>query len=274
MAISSVRPAMLAGQYYPDDERVLRMQVAKLLAAAVPLEQVAAPKAIIVPHAGYLDSGAIAANAYRTLAGMRERIRRVVLLGPAHQAALHGFAVPAAQAFATPLGEVPLSRSDWLALQARDDVHIDDRLHAIAHSLEVQLPFLQAMFDSFTLVPVLAGDTSGEAAAELLDVLWGGPETLLVISSDLSHYLPYLQAQWIDRSTVEQILELRPDIKHDQACGAALINGLLLAARRHLLQPHLLDLRNSGDTAGDRDRVVGYASIAFCESEPSPHVRH
>lgn len=274
MAIASVRPAAVAGQFYPADERVLRMQVADLLATAVPLEQAPPPKAIIVPHAGYVYSGAVAANAYRALAGLRGQIRRVVMLGPTHRVAIRGFALPAAQVFSTPLGEVPVSRADWLALQARDDVRVDDQPHAFEHCLEVQLPFLQTVLDSFSLVPILVGDAAADAVAELIEALWGGPETLIVISSDLSHYLPYRQAQWIDRSTVEQIVALQPGIGHEQACGATPVNGLLLAARRHGLQPLLLDLRNSGDTAGDRSRVVGYASIAFCEPEASNHVRH
>ena len=274
MAIASVRPAALAGQFYPRDERVLRMQITEMLAAALPLEHAITPKAIIVPHAGYIYSGVVAANAYRTLAAAREQIRRVVVLGPAHRAAVRGFVLPAAQAFSTPLGEVPLNRIDWLMLQARSDVYVDDQPHALEHCIEVQLPFLQTMLGSFSMVPILVGDTSDDSVAEVLEALWGGPETLIVISSDLSHYLPYRQAQWTDRSTVEQVLELRPGISHQQACGATPVNGLLLAAQRRLLKPQLLDLRNSGDTAGDRSRVVGYASLVFSEPEATAHGRH
>ena len=274
MAIASVRPAALAGQFYPREERVLRMQITEMLAAALPLEHAITPKAIIVPHAGYIYSGGVAAYAYRTLAAVREQVRRVVVLGPAHRAAVRGFVLPAAQAFSTPLGEVPLSRIDWLMLQARGDVYVDDQPHAQEHCIEVQLPFLQTMLGSFSMVPILVGDASDDSVAEVLEALWGGPETLIVISSDLSHYLPYRQAQWTDRSTVDQVLELRPGISHQQACGATPVNGLLLAAQRRLLKPQLLDLRNSGDTAGDRSRVVGYTSIAFCEAEPPSHARH
>ena len=274
MAIASVRPAALAGQFYPSNERVLRMQITEMLAAALPPEHLTAPKAIIVPHAGYIYSGAVAANAYRSLSAVREQIRRVVVLGPAHRAPVRGFVLPAAQAFSTPLGEVPLSRLDWLMLQTRNDVYVDDQPHALEHCIEVQLPFLQTLLGSFSLVPILVGEASDEAVAELLEALWGGPETLIVISSDLSHYLPYRQAQWIDRSTVDQVLELRPGISHQQACGATPVNGLLLAARRRLLKPQLLDLRNSGDTAGDRSRVVGYASLVFSEPEAATHARH
>lgn len=274
MAIASVRPAALAGQFYPREERVLRMQITEMLAAALPLEHAITPKAIIVPHAGYIYSGGVAAYAYRTLAAVREQVRRVVVLGPAHRAAVRGFVLPAAQAFSTPLGEVPLSRIDWLMLQARGDVYVDDQPHAQEHCIEVQLPFLQTMLGSFSMVPILVGDASDDSVAEVLEALWGGPETLIVISSDLSHYLPYRQAQWTDRSTVDQVLELRPGISHQQACGATPVNGLLLAAQRRLLKPQLLDLRNSGDTAGDRAQVVGYTSIAFCEAETPSHARH
>ena len=274
MAIASVRPAALAGQFYPREERVLRMQITEMLAAALPLEHAITPKAIIVPHAGYIYSGGVAAYAYRTLAAVREQVRRVVVLGPAHRAAVRGFVLPAAQAFSTPLGEVPLSRIDWLMLQARGDVYVDDQPHAQEHCIEVQLPFLQTMLGSFSMVPILVGDASDDSVAEVLEALWGGPETLIVISSDLSHYLPYRQAQWTDRSTVDQVLELRPGISHQQACGATPVNGLLLAAQRRLLKPQLLDLRNSGDTAGDRSRVVGYASLVFSEPEATAHARH
>ncbi|MCK2128031.1 AmmeMemoRadiSam system protein B [Thauera aromatica] len=274
MAAASIRPAAVAGLFYPRDERVLRTQLAELLATAVPLEAAPIPKALIVPHAGYIYSGAVAASAYTSLAPLRERIRRVVLLGPTHRMAVRGFALPAAQVFATPLGEVSLAQTDWLALQARADVQVDDRPHALEHCLEVQLPFLQVVLERFEIVPLLVGDAPAAAVAELLEALWGGPETLIVVSSDLSHYHPYREAQWTDRATVEAVLALHDGIDHKQACGATPINGLLLAARRHHLHPQLLDLRNSGDTAGDRARVVGYTSIAFSDTEFPDHARH
>ncbi|NMG45629.1 AmmeMemoRadiSam system protein B [Aromatoleum toluvorans] len=266
MATASIRPAAVAGYFYPDDPHVLQAQIGEMLSTAVPLEAVSAPKALIVPHAGYVYSGPVAANAYATAAALRDVVRRVVLLGPAHRVPVASFALPAAQVFSTPLGPVPISRKDWLALQQRVDVVVDDRPHALEHCLEVQLPFLQTILDAFELVPLLVGGASGEQVAEILDDLWGGPETLIVISSDLSHYHPYAQACCTDRSSVDQILKLRTGLDHNQACGATPINGLLRVAARHGVEPHLLDLRNSGDTAGDRVRVVGYTSIAFCES--------
>ncbi|AYH44265.1 AmmeMemoRadiSam system protein B [Azoarcus sp. DN11] len=266
MATASIRPAAVAGYFYPDDPQVLQAQIGEMLSTAVPLEAVSAPKALIVPHAGYVYSGPVAANAYATAATLRDVVRRVVLLGPAHRVPVASFALPAAQVFSTPLGPVPISRKDWLTLQQRIDVVVDDRPHALEHCLEVQLPFLQTILDAFELVPLLVGGASGEQVAEVLDDLWGGPETLIVISSDLSHYHPYAQACCTDRSSVDQILKLRTGLDHNQACGATPINGLLRVAARHGIEPHLLDLRNSGDTAGDRARVVGYTSIAFCES--------
>lgn len=275
MATASIRPAAVAGQFYVADERILRAQLTELLAAASPQARIAAPpKAIIAPHAGYLYSGPIAASAYDAVAPLAGQVRRVVLLGPAHRMAVAGFALPAAQIFMTPLGAVPVSRTDWQTLQNRDDVCVDDRPHALEHALEVQLPFLQTIFDSFEIVPVLVGDAAPQAVADVLASLWGGPETLIVVSSDLSHYLPYRQAQWSDRTAIEQIIELRPTLTGEQACGAAAINGLLLYAQRQPLIPQVLDLRNSGDTAGGRNSVVGYASIAFFEAEPNAHARH
>ncbi|ANQ84868.1 AmmeMemoRadiSam system protein B [Azoarcus olearius] len=274
MAIASVRPAAVAGQFYPADDLVLRTQIGEMLSSAVPLNVVYAPKAIVVPHAGYIYSGPVAASAFAAVAPLRREISRVVLLGPAHRMAVDGFALPAAQSFATPLGEVRLSRPDWLTLQDHPGVVVDDRPHAFEHCLEVQLPFLQTVLESFELVPLLVGNASSEDTAALLETLWGGHETLVVISSDLSHYHPYRQAQTCDRATIEQVLSLHGTVEHDQACGATPLNGLIRVARRHHLQPHLLDLRNSGDTAGDRSRVVGYASVAFCDQIPDAALHH
>jgi hypothetical protein len=274
MALASIRPPAVAGQFYPGDERVLRTQLAEMLSIAVALEAAPTPKAIIVPHAGYMYSGPVAASAYSLLTPLRHVVRRVVMLGPTHRVAIRGLALPAAQVFATPLGEVPVSRTDWLALQARDNVIVDDRPHALEHCLEVQLPFLQMALERFEIVPLLVGDAAAHEVAGVIEQLWGGPETLILISSDLSHYLSYREAQWSDRAAVEQVLELKPGLDHEQACGATPINGLLIAAQHHHLRAHLLDLRNSGDTAGDRSQVVGYTSIAFCEPETPSHARH
>lgn len=268
MASASIRPPAVAGLFYPDDARVLRVQLSGLMATAPPPDLALPPKALIVPHAGYIYSGPIAASAYRLLAALRAQITRVVLIGPTHRMAVRGIALPAAQSFATPLGSVPVSRIDWHTLQSNPHVLVDDAPHAREHCLEVQLPFLQTVLDGFEIVPLLAGDVAPEVVADVLDALWGGPETLLLVSSDLSHYHPYETARLADRRTAENILSLSDPLNHEQACGATPINALIQVARRHGLQPHLLDLRNSGDTAGDRGSVVGYAAIAFTGHDP------
>jgi hypothetical protein len=220
-------------------------------------------KALIVPHAGYIYSGPIAASAYAALFPLRETIRRVVLLGPTHRVFIAGLALPGVQAFETPLGRIPVDQDAVHFLKPLRQVSTSPAAHELEHSLEVQLPFLQQVLSDFQLVPLAVGDASPKAVAEVIEVLWGGAETLIVVSSDLSHYLPYDTARKVDQSTCACIMDLRQIESHEQACGATPVNGLLLAARHHRLTPHLLDLRNSGDTAGDQARVVGYAAFAF-----------
>ena len=272
MANASIRPAAVAGAFYPADPRTLQALIGDLLTTALPMETVHWPKAIIVPHAGYVYSGAVAASAYASVRGARDFYRRVVLMGPCHRVPVRGFALPASQWLATPLGEVAVDRDSWLALQDEADVRVDEDAHAQEHSLEVQLPFLQSVLAHITVVPIVVGDTTAARVAQVLEMLWGDESTLIVISSDLSHYLNYPQAQACDQATIKQILGLQAQIGFDQACGALPVNGLLLAAQRHHLVPAVLDQRNSGDTAGGRDRVVGYTSIAF--STERPHVAH
>lgn len=228
------------------------------------------PKALIVPHAGYVYSGRTAAQAYARLARSRSVIRRVVLLGPAHRVAVRGLALPGVDAFATPLGEVPLDLQAMHAIIRLPQVVVSAAAHAREHALEVQLPFLQAVLDDFTLVPLVVGDASAKEVAQVLDLLWGGLETLLVISSDLSHYLPIDAARTVDRDTVQHILQQDAALTHNQACGATLVNGLLLTMRRHALNAELLGICNSGDTTGNNDRVVGYAAIAFTQARTVP----
>ena len=261
--MSSVRAPAVAGLFYPADPRQLARDVQSLLAAAQPHDL--NPKALIVPHAGYIYSGAIAATAYATLKPIAAHIRRVVLLGPTHRVAVRGLALPGAEAFDTPLGRVTLDAAAARSIAHLPQVTVSAQAHALEHSLEVQLPFLQSVLADFTLLPLAVGMATAEEVAEVLDALWGGAETLIVISSDLSHFLPYATAQRVDRDTVQAILELRQPIDHEQACGGTPINGMIVAARRHHLTPHLLDLRNSGDTAGSHDQVVGYAALAFTE---------
>ena len=260
----SVRPPAVAGLFYPGEQGALARDLRKMLGAAA-VETPAVPKALIVPHAGYVYSGPIAAKAYARLAPSRSTIRRVVLLGPTHRVAVRGLALPGVERFATPLGTVELDIEAIELLRGLPQVVVSDQAHALEHSLEVHLPFLQTVLDEFKLVPLAVGDAEADEVAAVLDALWGGPETLIVVSSDLSHYLTYAQAQRVDRATSDAILALRTDIDHEQACGATPVCGLALTAQRKGLKAELLDLRNSGDTAGDKSRVVGYGAFAFYE---------
>jgi len=262
--VHNIRPPAVAGTFYPAQPATLANDVRAMLAAARPTV-VAGPKALIVPHAGYIYSGATAAAAYASMAKYAATITRVILLGPAHRVAIRGLALPGANAFATPLGTIELDREAIASLADLPQVGISAATHAAEHSLEVQLPFLQSILGEFKLLPLAVGNASADEVAEVLDRLWGGDETLIVISSDLSHFLAYDQATAIDRATAENILSLQPLQDYQQACGAIPINGLLLAAKRHHLRPQLIAQCNSGDTAGDRQRVVGYASFAFFE---------
>lgn len=268
---ATIRPTAVAGLFYPADAALLAGQVQALLAHAGATEEMRPPKALIVPHAGYVYSGAIAASAYARLRSLRGKVQRVVLLGPVHRVPVRGLALPDVQAFASPMGEVALDTQALAALADLPQVVVDDRCHAQEHSLEVHLPFLQSVLGEFKLVPLAVGDASAAQVAEVLERLWGGDETLIVASSDLSHYLPYATAQQLDAATAQAVLDLRTDLSHEQACGATPVNGLLLAARHHRLQAQLLDLRNSGDTAGDKSQVVGYAAFAFYEDESHDH---
>ncbi len=260
--MNSVRAPAVAGAFYPGPAATLQAQVSALLTAATP-PRPQRPKVLIAPHAGYVYSGPVAASAYALLAPFSNEYSRVVLLGPAHRVYIRGLALPTADAFATPLGEIRLDREAIAAIRHLPQVCISDDAHAHEHSLEVHLPFLQHTLATFTLVPLAVGEASAEQVAEVLDLLWGDERTLIVISSDLSHYLPYAQARTIDTQTARLILDMTPQINHQQACGATPVNGLLLEAHRRGLRPELLDLRNSGDTAGDKSSVVGYASFAF-----------
>jgi AmmeMemoRadiSam system protein B len=268
-AIPAVRAPAVAGTFYPGEGRELAHTLAQMLgAAAHDAPQRAAPKAIIAPHAGYIYSGPIAASVYTLLAPARGRIKRVVLLGPTHRVAVRGMALPGCTGFATPLGNVEIDDAALEALSGLPYVRVSAQAHALEHSLEVHVPFLQAVLEHFTLVPLAVGDASTQEVAEVLERLWGGPETLIVVSSDLSHYLSYGDAQALDRATAQSILSLATDISHEQACGATPVMGLNFLARRRGLKPELIDLRNSGDTAGDKNRVVGYGSFAFYEAAP------
>lgn len=261
-----IRPPAVAGRFYPGDPVELRRLIAELLAAVPPVSG-PTPKALIVPHAGYLYSGPIAASAYARLVPARERIERIVLLGPSHYVALQGLATSSADAFATPLGMVPVDLQAVREVRLLPQVRELDEAHAQEHSLEVQLPFLQTILGDFTLVPLAVGEATPDEISEVLDLLWDGPETCFVISSDLSHYFDFQTARRLDRATAKAIEALKPGgIGEERACGRMPICGLLQAARRHGLRAHTVDLRSSGATAGPRDKVVGYGAFVFEET--------
>lgn len=255
----------MAGTFYPGDPERLAAVVDRDLALALATPGPGGPpKAVVVPHAGYVYSGPVAASAYARLAPRRGHISRVVLLGPAHRVAVRSMAVPSVDAFATPLGLVPLDTDGVAAARACPGVEENDRAHAAEHSLEVQLPFLQRVLgEGWRLVPIVVGGAGPAAVAHVLDVLWGGDDTLVVISSDLSHYHDYATAARLDRATAAAVVGRQVEaLAPDRACGSHPLSGLLEEARRRDLPVELLDLRSSGDTAGDHDRVVGYGAFA------------
>ncbi len=260
--MAQIREPAVAGLFYPEDALLLQQQVDQLLASES--ATLVHPKALIAPHAGYIYSGASAACAYAQLTPLHGRIKRVVLLGPAHRVDFKGLAASSAQYFATPLGVIPIDQLGLDTILMLPQIHVRDDAHTEEHSLEVQLPFLQTVLGDFKLIPLVVGDANPDEVAEVLEKLWGGEDTVIVISSDLSHYHDYETARTLDAATSHAIEQLRPDdIQYDQACGRNPINGLLVAARHHHLDVVTLDLRNSGDTAGPRNRVVGYGAYGF-----------
>lgn len=262
MHLKNPRRPAVAGIFYPDDPRELTRDVQTYLASAQPARGARTPKALIAPHAGYVYSGPVAASAYAALEGAS--VRRVVLLGPSHRVALRGLAAPTSDVFTTPLGPIPLDRATLDALCRLPQVSERDDAHAAEHSLEVHLPFLQAVLGEFSLVPLVVGDATAEEVAEVLDAVWDGPETLIVVSSDLSHYYDAETARRLDAATTRAIATLDPSgLDSESACGRVPVRGLLVAARERGLTCEVLDVRNSGDTAGPSDRVVGYGSYAF-----------
>jgi AmmeMemoRadiSam system protein B len=258
----SIRSPAVAGTFYPRDRLELATMLNDYFAASRTDQP--APKAIIAPHAGYIYSGPIAASAYARVANGRDYITRVVLLGPSHRVALRGLATSSAEAFTTPLGQIAIDRAAQDLIKHLSQVCVSDEAHRWEHSLEVHLPFLQVALNDFKLVPLVVGDATAKEVHEVLEILWGGRETLIVVSSDLSHYHDYVTAQNLDRATSAAIVALKPqDIRYEQACGRNPILGLLETARLHGMRAEAIDLRNSGDTAGPRDQVVGYGAYIF-----------
>ncbi|HYO58768.1 AmmeMemoRadiSam system protein B [Archangium sp.] len=259
--MARVRAPAVAGSFYPASAPLLAQQVDRCLeqAPACPAPHLVA---LIVPHAGYIYSGPVAASAYACLRGLKGQVRHVLLLGPCHFVPMNGLAHPDVEALRTPLGDVPVDSALRERAEATRHVTASMLAHRKEHSLEVQLPFLQRVLGDFDVLPLVVGSARPEEVAEVLDALWS-EDVLPIISSDLSHYLSYDIARRVDRETADHILRLEGPLEDDRACGAAAINGLLLMARRRGLSARLLDLRNSGDTAGGKSEVVGYGAFAF-----------
>ncbi len=261
--MSRVRAPAVAGTFYPADPGRLRAMIEGFLAAAGTAAR-PRPKAIIAPHAGYVDSGAVAGAAFATLGAEVTQICRAVVIGPAHFVPIRGIALATVDAFRTPLGDVPLDRTALAAIQDLPEVQLTDAPHAPDHALEVELPFLQIALHDFALVPLLVGDARPDEVAQVLARLWGGPETLIVVSSDLSHFHPYAAALRLDAATARAIEAMdETGLGPEAACGHLPIAGLLIQARRQGLRAERVDLRNSGDTAGSRESVVGYGAWTF-----------
>jgi len=267
-----IRKAAVAGQFYPGTESELTPLITSLMAKAGTVgADHDAPKAIVAPHAGYIYSGATAAKVYARLKPSTEIIKRIVLIGPCHRVAVRGFAVSSADGFETPLGTMPVDIELRQSALKLEGVHTFDATHEKEHSLEVHLPFLQTLFPSATVLPMVVGDATPEVVARVLSTLWGGPETLIVVSSDLSHYLGYDEASALDRKTCNAIEALDIDaIGQDQACGRIPLKGLMALAKQRGMTVETVDLCNSGDTAGPKDRVVGYGAWAFYEAGNNP----
>jgi MEMO1 family protein len=266
--MTSVRPAAVAGTFYPGTAKELGETVIGLLNNSGTDLDMPVPKAIVAPHAGYVYSGSMAAKAYARLIPARGQISRVVLLGPCHRVAIRGLALSSAEVFTTPLGNVRIDKDACEAIEALPQVDIIDATHKDEHSLEVHLPFLQQVLGDFLLVPLVVGDCGNEHIAEVLDMLWGGPETLIVISTDLTHFLDYDTARQIDARTCEAIENMETGaIEREQACGRIPLKGFLTLAKRRGMNVETLGVNNSGDTAGSKDRVVGYGSWAIHEGD-------
>ena len=257
----TIRQPAVAGTFYPDSASALNTFVTEMLNDS-PVRDLS-PKVLVVPHAGYIYSGPVAASAYRLLEGMKDTVRRVVLLGPAHRVHLEGMALPDCDAFSTPLGDIPLDTQAMNGLLKFGQIQTSNTPHAMEHSLEVQCPFLQMCLNDFKLIPMVVGDVTPMAVAEVLEYLWGDEETLIIISSDLSHFHNYDEATYRDNLTVKAIEQLSSNLTGGQACGCHPLNGMLKVAEHRGMEVITLDVRNSGDTAGDKDRVVGYGSFVI-----------
>ena len=261
--MTQIRLPAVAGLFYPADKQTLEHDIQQYLDEANYGRDII-PKAIVVPHAGYVYSGPIAASAYKQVIPFKNKINRVVLLGPSHRVAFNGLAIPESDTFNTPLGNIQIDQEGIQQLADLPQVIVSDKAHSEEHSIEVQLPFLQEILDDFSLIPIVVGDADRYEVAEVIQKFWGDEHTLIVISTDLSHYHEYNEAKRIDRLTSDAIENLKPDlIDYDDACGRNGLKGMLTVAAEKNLSDDILDLRNSGDTAGDKSRVVGYGAYVI-----------
>lgn len=267
----STRQAAVAGMFYPDNALELQHCIqgyvksgqAKNEAHKKAPDKTYDPKILVLPHAGYIYSGQTAGEGYACLHKLRSKIKKVAILGPCHRVAVRGIAVPKHDVFMTPLGEVKLDQQALSKLIDNDVICYSNEAHAQEHCLEVHLPFLQEMIGEFELLPFVVGEAAPELVAELITKIWGGDETLIIVSTDLSHFLNYEQAVQADTHTIDKILNLEDNLIGEEACGCKPLNGVLHYAKQHELNCDLLHCCNSGDTAGDKDRVVGYASFVL-----------
>ncbi|MEY4684863.1 MAG: AmmeMemoRadiSam system protein [Pseudomonadota bacterium] len=259
----SYRPPAVAGLFYSSDPQILDQQIHRWLDVTVPGASDHCPKVLVVPHAGYFSSGEIAALAYVLLKPFSHQIRRVVLLGPTHRHGLHGMAIPSVDVFQTPIGPITLDRKTMADLLMNSEVMVSDEAHAFEHSLEVQLPFLKRVLTDFVMVPLAIGRTDSDAVFGVVEQLWGGDETLVIVSTDLSHFLTSTRASRRDRQTLEKIMRLSPTLEPEDACGALALNGVLRASSQRGLHAKLLAATHSGITTGDMRRVVGYGTVAL-----------
>lgn len=260
--MNNIRPAAVAGMFYPENSKQLHRDIQTYLTQGQHQSQTR-PRAIIVPHAGYIYSGIVAGSVYSIVKQYHDQYRRVVLLGPCHYVGVRGLALPSAEYFSTPLGDIPIDLELSQKISHLPQVITSSAAHAREHSLEVQLPFLQEVLDEFTLLPLVVGQASAMEVAEVLACLWDMEDTLFVISSDLSHFLTYEEAKTVDNETSQLILSKDEHITPERACGCYSINGLLHLAKKQGLTVECVDRRNSGDTAGNKDRVVGYGSYVL-----------
>lgn len=256
-----IRKAAVAGTFYPEDPDTLRSEVVDLLSKTHPHENIT-PKILIVPHAGYPYSGPTAAEGYSLLKNIPHKIDTVVLLGPTHRFILEGIGMPTAEFFQTPLGDIPIDHERLNKIKHMPFTQFSDSAHECEHSLEVHLPFLQTLLKGFKLVPLVAGKCTPDNIDKIIETLWDD-KTLIICSTDLSHFLSHKLAQRIDKKTSASIINFQNNIKPEQACGCSTLNGVLTYAKRHHLSVEGLDLRTSGDTAGPKDRVVGYGAYAI-----------